>query len=135
MVLGVCNLPVSKLHKLLEALLNRAIVRIYTLLIMINLLFSNKCNLPAAPGVYLVYAGSELLYVGGSSNLKQRFSKRHKYQARFIDHGADRIGYLVTSEFKRLESELIINHQPKLNKYGLWTIHHGPWWFQLSLAI
>ena len=102
---------------------------------MTNLLFTNKCNLPAAPGVYLVYAGSELLYVGASSNLKQRFSKKHKYQARFINHGADRIGYVLTDDFKRLESELIISNQPKLNRYGLWTISHGPWWFQLSLAI
>lgn len=123
------------MHKLLIALLNRAIVRIYTLLIMINLLFSNKCNLPAAPGVYFVYAGSELLYIGASSNLKQRFSKKHKYQARFMSHGADRIGYLVTDDHKRLESDLIIDLQPKLNRYGLWTIHHGPWWNQLSLAI
>lgn len=127
--------PVSKLHKLLIALLTRAIVRIYTLLIMSNLLFTEQCNLPAAPGVYFVYAGSELLYIGASSNLKQRFTKRHKYQARFIDHGADRIGYVPTDDYKRLESELIIELQPKLNRYGLWTIHHGPWWFQLTLAI
>lgn len=102
---------------------------------MINLLFTKQCNLPAAPGVYLVYAGSELLYVGASSNLKQRFSKKHKYQARFIDQGADRISYLVTDEYKRLESELIIRNQPKLNRYGLWTVSRGPWWFQLSLAV
>ena len=102
---------------------------------MTNLLFSEKSNLPAAPGVYFVYAGSELLYVGGSSNLKQRFSKKHKYQARFIDYGADRIGYVLTDDFKRLESELIIELQPKLNKYGLWTVSRGPWWTQLTLAI
>ena len=102
---------------------------------MSNLLFSNKCNLPALPGVYFVYAGSELLYVGASSNLKQRFSKKHKYQARFINQGADRIGYLVISDYKRLEAELIIDLQPKLNRYGLWTVSRGPWWSQLTLAI
>jgi hypothetical protein len=75
----------------------------------------NKKQLPTEPGVYFIFAGGNLLYVGGTQNLKERFVD-HKRFVDFREHGADGICYLPTRDWKRLERQYQVELTPPLNK-------------------
>jgi len=80
-------------------------------------------NLPSKSGVYLFYAGKEIIYIGKSVNIKARVAS-HLENAKLnikeaaIVNNATYLKYLITdSEFKALllESKLIQQHRPKYN--------------------
>ena len=112
-------------------------------MIMNKLPYSLRSKLPPVPGVYYVSSGEVLLYVGASSNIKQRFEKKHSHQDLFYRHKVDSIGWMETPDYARLELPETIRLKPILNKYNscgfrrytAHTIFEGPWWKQLSLAI
>lgn len=110
---------------------------------MNKLPYKIRSKLPSVPGVYYVYSGEVLLYIGGSRNIKQRFDKRHNYQNLFYLHNVDSIGWMEATNYARLERTEILRLKPLLNKYNSCgfrrytpcAIFEGPWWKQLSLAI
>ncbi|MFM6077120.1 MAG: hypothetical protein ACKPCI_01170, partial [Dolichospermum sp.] len=75
---------------------------------MNKLPYKIRSKLPSVPGVYYVYAGELLLYVGASSNLKQRFDKKHNRQNLFYLHSVDSIGWLEPTTYAALERTEII---------------------------
>jgi len=76
---------------------------------------TNKRQLPTEPGVYFIFAGGNLLYVGGTKNLRERFID-HKRFVDFYQHHADGICYLPTIDWKRLERQYQVELTPPLNK-------------------
>lgn len=98
--------------------------------------------LPPSAGLYYVYAGSELLYIGATSNLQQRFTKKHHHQDLFYECGVTHIGYVLTPDYIALEPMEILRLKPRLNRYlSHWfrryrphSIFEGDYWKQLELA-
>lgn len=79
--------------------------------------FAERDALPSAMALYGVYAGSELLYIGMSQNIKRRFSHHNKVQ-QFNQYNANLIKFTIFEELENLaniEVELIVKFKPVLN--------------------
>ena len=72
---------------------------------------------PTEPGVYSIWAGNTLLYVGCTGRgIKTRLRTHHRI-ADFLLHNADRIGFIVISDrMQRYVTEEYLNkkHKPIL---------------------
>ena len=77
--------------------------------------FKSHLGLPREPGVYLVYSGEVILYVGGTRNLRERWLD-HKRRGEFLRAGADKIGFCVLEDWRRVERELQWKLLPLLNR-------------------
>lgn len=73
----------------------------------------SKRKLPSEKGIYFVFTGRWLLYIGKGWKLKQRFSESQKIYI-FEKFVKVRIYYLVTSELQ-LEQEYILKFRPPFN--------------------
>ncbi|MGX6960754.1 MAG: excinuclease ABC subunit UvrC [Rickettsia endosymbiont of Pentastiridius leporinus] len=94
-----------------------------------NILYGSKLiknllqNIPALPGVYLMYnAAKEIIYIGKAKNLKKRidyYSKNNlKSRIARMVHQVCLIEYKITtseSEAFLMETQLIREHQPRFN--------------------
>ncbi len=82
-----------------------------------SLLLIEKSNLPAIPAIYFVWSSNKLLYIGKTSNLKQRFYQHHRIVS-FLESGIDtRIAWFPAhaDELPSLEQDLIELLEPDLN--------------------
>jgi hypothetical protein len=82
-----------------------------------SLLLMEKNNLPEIPAIYLVWVSNKLLYIGKTSDLKDRFRQHHRI-ANFLEAGSDaRIAWfpLESNEQPSLEGDLIELLEPELN--------------------
>ncbi len=71
-------------------------------------------DLPDRPGVYLIYQGGEILYVGQTSSIKRRCTQHVITN----DPGVDVKFEVIEEKEERLrkEREMVEKHQPLLNK-------------------
>jgi hypothetical protein len=83
---------------------------------MEKLPFHEYRNLPAKPGVYVVFAESLALYVGSSRNLKRRMNSHHKRRLMF-QLGANVIQFELCNikDLASLEMKTIYEYKPSLN--------------------
>ena len=72
-------------------------------------------QLPDTSGVYFVFSGCELLYVGGTKNLRNRM-RDHKRFPEFRSYGVDGLCYLPSGDWVSLERQYQVKLTPKLNK-------------------
>jgi len=78
-------------------------------------------SIPPAQGLYCVWAGNVLLYIGQSKRLKYRL-KDHTRKSEFVGMGANAITFTIVeterSRWERTDMEkwLIRKHKPPLNK-------------------
>ena len=73
--------------------------------------------IPAAAGIYSVWADGKLLYIGTTAKLRKRIIG-HNRRKEFIDLGANEVRFLIFSGWERIKMErwLIKKHNPPLNK-------------------
>lgn len=79
--------------------------------------FNKRTHLPVKQALYGVYSKKELLYIGISWNLKQRFANHHKFEA-FVENGATEIRWSEYEDREKLhddEHQFINECKPKLN--------------------
>ena len=101
-------------------MLNLPAALLWELADMPHMPLSDAYRLPARPGVYLVYRREEVLYVGKSVNLQQRWIRHHR-QRQFAALGLDvELAYLPLAGSKpstlaAYEHCLISTFQPPLN--------------------
>ena len=80
--------------------------------------FTDRATIPRSPGVYFVLSGNEVLYIGKSVNLGQRWATHDKI-ACFSAMPDIRIAWLNTpanaSLLTKFERILIYGHKPSLN--------------------
>ena len=81
-----------------------------------SVLLQNKDLLPARGAVYFVIDANEILYIGQTKNLYNRWRSHHK-QPEISDSNQILIAWLECDEPQRtpLELELIKLHKPRLN--------------------
>ena len=72
-------------------------------------------RLPDTSGVYFVFSGGELLYIGGTRNLRSRMTD-HKRFLDFRSYGVDGLCYLEAGDWVTLERQYQVKLTPKLNK-------------------
>lgn len=58
---------------------------------------SSACDLPAGPGIYIVCAGEQALYIGATKNLAKRLMNHAKLHT-FYAHGGTHISWLLCSD-------------------------------------
>ena len=76
-------------------------------------------HLPEANGVYLALDNaSRVWYVGSSNNIKHRL-KSHERLDDFYNAEAIKISFMVTDEYKGIESQLINFYDPPLNRTNI----------------
>lgn len=74
--------------------------------------------LPELPGIYLVFAGESVLYIGQTVNLRNRWRAHHRHSAA-LQAGADKVRWIDASgmtdeERAQREADLITSHLPLL---------------------
>lgn len=82
--------------------------------------YMHREQLPETGAVYFAARHGVILYIGQSANLRQRWA-RHGFNLRYSTHHIV-IFYLEESDRssrERLESLLIVIHQPRLNGQGV----------------
>ncbi|EKQ70352.1 GIY-YIG domain-containing protein, putative endonuclease [Leptolyngbyaceae cyanobacterium JSC-12] len=77
---------------------------------------SNRSNLPEVAGVYFVLGRTEILYIGMSTNIKDRWRRHHKLEF-LVDKRDVHIAWLEasTNGLRELENKLINKYDPILN--------------------
>lgn len=103
-----------------------------------------KQHLPEKPGVYALFDGRSLVYIGKSSNLAKRWAGRshHRYpQAEQLSRPVLAWLAMPLRQIDRAERALIAHYKPKWNdtpvpRYGDRAFSLTlPDWFKLGLAI
>lgn len=79
-----------------------------------------KRALPTCSGLYVVFRGAEVLYVGQARNLRQRWAGHHRF-AQLRDLGADSIAWTPREieDLNESEAALIADLRPRLNRHAL----------------
>lgn len=78
-------------------------------------------TMPMLPGVYIVYQGEEVLYVGKTQNLQQRWKAHHRrYQLTMFGEGVEIAWHAMPGSDPETrtqhEQSLITTFHPRLNK-------------------
>lgn len=93
----------------------------------------NLKDLPKESGVYWFVSNDEIIYIGSSKNLKNRFAKhldsiRHpdKVQSqkelyRFLAENPFSVEFQLTEDYRQLEQNLIDKVHPRFNQYRAFT--------------
>ncbi|MEH2047521.1 GIY-YIG nuclease family protein [Nostoc sp.] len=82
-----------------------------------SLLMTEKNNLPEISAVYLVWSSNNLLYIGKTTNLRNRFFQHHRI-VQFVEAGTDtRIGWfpVAVDGLTYVEDSLIELLEPEFN--------------------
>ncbi|MGD1852722.1 MAG: hypothetical protein ACFB2W_00585 [Leptolyngbyaceae cyanobacterium] len=81
------------------------------------LTLENISALPEQPGVYFLFSGKEICYVGRTAHLSQRVTPSHSVIKKMGD-GLSHIGYILASKYfvKVLEASCIETFNPSLNQ-------------------
>jgi hypothetical protein len=81
--------------------------------------YGDENQLPAAPGLYIVYSGAICLYVGSSKNVRRRVVKHNK-KADFAANNATHIDFAPVTEaqLSDRENEAVYKLRPMLNTYA-----------------
>lgn len=107
-----------------------------------SLTLSRRAALPSCPGIYAALKGRQILYIGKSTNLRDRWLGRshHRYE-QLRRQGRCRLHWVVLSReaIDAKERELIHKWQPTLNNtpvptYSLWKTLRQ-WRFQILVAV
>lgn len=80
--------------------------------------FGEYRTLPAIAGIYLVWQGETLLYLGKAGNIRRRWESHHRH-SQMRDLQADRIAWMPYADLLTLdemERELIDQLEPVLNR-------------------
>jgi len=93
-----------------KALKASSIKELIDLLLFVTI--ENKNQLPYKSGIYFVFEDNEILYVGKSINLHERWQS-HQHYNRFKK--TDKIGFVLTDNLL-IEKDFIRKYQPKFNK-------------------
>ena len=88
-----------------------------------------------AAGVYFLFQGDELVYIGESSDIPRRLRAHSANNGRRGGNkgkrvGFDRVAWFLTDRRKELEAALITKLAPKLNASADYRSNRGPakWW-------
>lgn len=76
-------------------------------------------GIPNVPGLYSVWAGSELLYIGVSRDIRARLDN-HNRSSEFMEHKADRVLWVACGDASArhgTERYLTYFHKPKLCRF------------------
>ena len=85
--------------------------------------------LQSIPGIYAVFAGECLLYIGQATRIRHRLQNHHRWLDLF-QAGATEIRHIVVENYfdrMRMEAYLIDKHRPNHNRNrGIWNPKHVP---------
>lgn len=75
---------------------------------------ANKCSLPTEQGIYFVFSGKVLLYIGKAQNIKNRWVSHHRF-TQFQQFKNVVIRWIPSDEIDKTELVLIEHFEPLLN--------------------
>lgn len=93
----------------------------------------NLKDFPKESGVYYIISDDEIIYVGSSKNLKNRFAKhldsiRHADKAtsqkelyQFLSENPFTVEFQLEENYREKEQELIDKYHPRFNQYRAYT--------------
>jgi excinuclease UvrABC nuclease subunit len=82
---------------------------------------------PNSPGVYCVWSGESIIYVGSSEKMRQRMID-HGRAFDFLANKADRVTWIIVASERMLpiEAEMIGYSRPLLNETYVPRMRHSP---------
>lgn len=100
-------------------------------------------SVPCSPGVYFFHDGEgTLLYIGQSSNLRQRLGSyrhvahgRHPRRTLRLVNRIAKVDWRICAspaQAEDLERTLLLEYRPPFNRAGTWR--GAPWWFETAVV-
>jgi hypothetical protein len=107
-----CSLSANRKRKIIES---PVMIELPPVDSLPFLLFAQRAELPEVSGVYIVFRGTQVLYVGQSLNIRQRWANHHRI-SQLSD--TDRVAYMVVPSdcLIEVENQYISLLQPSLNR-------------------